>query len=80
MKTIEKIEITIKRQVKYFTCGKNELERINEGLQHRNIDADSVISITDGGDWVTVWYRVDDHRNYQTRHARATVNHCSLPH
>jgi hypothetical protein len=59
MKTIEKIEITIKRQVKYFTCGKNELERINEGLQHRNIDADSVISITDNGDWVTIWYKVD---------------------
>jgi hypothetical protein len=58
MKTIEKIEITNKRQVKYFTCGKNELERINEGLQNRNIDADSVISITDNGGWVTVWYRI----------------------
>lgn len=54
---MEKIEITIKKQVKYFTCGKNELERINEGLQNRNIDADSVISITDNGDWITVWYR-----------------------
>ena len=57
MKTMEKIEITIKKQVKYFTCDKNELERINEGLQNRNIDADSVISITDNGDWITVWYR-----------------------
>jgi len=64
MKTMEKIEITIKKQVKYFTCGKNVScpnttlnERINEGLQNRNIDADSVISITDNGDWVTVWYR-----------------------
>lgn len=57
MKTMEKIKITIKKQVKYFTCGKNELERINEGLQNRNIDADSVISITDNGDWITVWYR-----------------------
>lgn len=57
MKTTEKIEITIKKQVKFFTCGKNELERINEGLQNRNVDADSVISITDNGDWVTVWYR-----------------------
>jgi hypothetical protein len=59
MKTIEKIEITIKRQVKHFICGKNELERINEGLQNRNIDADSVISITDNGGYVTVWYRVN---------------------
>lgn len=57
MKTIDTIEITIKKQVKYFTCGKNELERINEGLQNRNIDADSVISMTDNGDWITVWYR-----------------------
>lgn len=57
MKTTEKIEITIKKQVKFFTCGKNELERINEGLQNRNVDADSVISITDNGDWVTVWYK-----------------------
>lgn len=57
MKTMMKIEITIKKQVKYFTCGKNELERINEGLQNRNIDADSVISITDNGDLITVWYR-----------------------
>jgi hypothetical protein len=30
--------------------------RINEGLSHRNIDADSVISITDNGESVTVWY------------------------
>lgn len=48
---------TIKKQLKYFTCGKNELERINDALQNRNIDADSVISITDNGDWVTIWYR-----------------------
>jgi hypothetical protein len=44
-------------QVKYFTCRKNELERINEGLQYRNIDADSVISITDNDDFVILWYR-----------------------
>jgi hypothetical protein len=56
MKTIKK---KIKRQVKYFTCGKNELEKINEGLQHRNIDADSVISITDSGECVNIWYRVE---------------------
>lgn len=59
MRTVEKVKIIIKRQVKYFTCGKNELERINEGLQHRNIDADSVISITNDGDCVTVWYKVN---------------------
>jgi hypothetical protein len=45
------------KQVKYFTCGKNDLERINEGLKLRNLDADSVISITDNGDSVTVWYK-----------------------
>ena len=44
-------------QVKFFTCYKNELERINEGLQNRNIDANSVISITDNGEEVIVWYR-----------------------
>lgn len=57
MKTKEKVEITIKKQVKFFGCGKHELERINEGLQNRNIDADSVISISDNGDQVIVWYR-----------------------
>lgn len=55
---MEKLKTTIKKQVEYFTCGKNELEKINEGLQHRNIDADSVISITDNGDCITVWYKV----------------------
>jgi hypothetical protein len=61
MEKIEKLEeITVQRQVKYFTCCKNELERINEGLQCRNIDANSIISITENENWVTVWYRVDD--------------------
>jgi hypothetical protein len=61
MEKIEKLEeITVKRQVKYFTCCKNELERINEGLQCRNIDANSIISITENENWVTVWYRVDE--------------------
>ena len=46
----------INKQVKYFYCIKTELDRINEGLQKRNINADSVISITDDGDVVIVWY------------------------
>jgi len=54
--SLDDIVINIKRQVEYFHC---ELERINEGLQNRNIDADSVISITDNGVWVSVWYRVN---------------------
>jgi hypothetical protein len=47
----------IENQVKHFTCRKIELERINEGLNHRKIDVKSVISITDNGDFVTVWYK-----------------------
>jgi len=67
MEKIEKLEeITVKRQVKYFTCCKNELERINEGLQCRNIDANSIISITENENWVTVWYRVDESKNSKT--------------
>jgi len=51
------MEQKIEKKVKCFTCLKYELERIDEGLNHRNLDADSVISITDNGDFVTVWYR-----------------------
>jgi hypothetical protein len=53
----EKIITTM--EVKYFVCYINEQvqERINEGLRQRNIDADSVISITDNSDYITVWYK-----------------------
>jgi hypothetical protein len=47
----------MEKQIKYFLCRVDELERINEGLQNRNIDADSVISITNSGDCVIVWYK-----------------------
>lgn len=43
------MEITIKRRIGYFTCEKNEFDRIDEGLQNRNVDADSIISIIDSG-------------------------------
>jgi hypothetical protein len=45
-------------EVKYFMCFKHELERINEGLILRGIDASSIISITDGGVEVVVWYKI----------------------
>jgi hypothetical protein len=48
----------MKQEIKYFTCSKKELERINEGLKIRNIDANSVISITTSDDLVTVWYKI----------------------
>ena len=51
------MEITIKKRIGYFTCGKNELERIDEGLQNRNIDADAIISIIDSGSFLTIFYR-----------------------
>jgi hypothetical protein len=44
-------------EIKHFMCFKHELERINEGLILRGIDASSVISITDNGDEVVVWYK-----------------------
>jgi hypothetical protein len=47
----------MKQEIKYFICFKHELERINEGLIQRNIDANSVITITDNGDSVFVWYK-----------------------
>ena len=53
------MEITIKKRIGYFTCGKNELERIDEGLQNRNIDADSIISIIDSGSFLTILYRYE---------------------
>lgn len=55
---METIKVTIKRRVDFFSCGKNELERINEGLQSRGIDSDSIINITDNGNFVTIWYRI----------------------
>jgi len=54
---MEKQENKIEKQVGYFKCGKNELERINEGLKFRNLNADSIISITDNIDHVTVYYK-----------------------
>lgn len=53
---MENIKITIKKQVKWFTC--IDIERINEGLQLRNIDADSIISIDNCGAYYMVWYKV----------------------
>lgn len=50
----------MKVTVKSFTCRKNELERINEGLQKRNIDANDIISITDNGSSVTIFYKHRD--------------------
>jgi hypothetical protein len=47
----------MEKEIKYFTCGKHELERINEGLKCRNVDTNSVVSITDNSDFVTVWYK-----------------------
>ena len=47
----------MEKQVGYFKCGKNELDRINEGLKSRNLNADSIISITDNIDHVTVYYK-----------------------
>lgn len=44
------------KQIKYFLCPIEEISRINEGLQIRNIDADSVISITNNGKYFIVWY------------------------
>lgn len=55
---METIKVTIKRQADFFMCSKNELERINEGLQSRGIDSDSIINIIDNGDFVTIWYRI----------------------
>jgi hypothetical protein len=46
------------KKIEYFSCLKSELERINVGLKARHIDADSVVSITDDGDFVTVWYKI----------------------
>ena len=50
-----------KKQVKYFI---GEFDRINEGLEHRNLDADAVINILelelgDNGqkETVLVYYR-----------------------
>jgi len=51
------MDVTIKKKVGYFTCGKNELERIDEGLQNRNIDAEAIISIIDSGSFLTILYR-----------------------
>lgn len=53
------MEITIKKRIGYFTCGKNELERIDEGLQNRDIDADAIISIIDSGSFLTLLYRYE---------------------
>ena len=39
---IKKIMNTKKKEVKYFI---GEFDRINEGLQNRNLDADAVINI-----------------------------------
>ena len=49
----------MKTEISYYITRKIELHRINEGLKNRCIDADSVISITDNGDSVTVWYKVN---------------------
>ena len=53
------MEITIKKRIGYVTCRKNELERIDEGLQNRNIDADAIISIIDSGSFLTIIYRYE---------------------
>jgi len=45
------------KELYYFTLGKLDMDRMNEGLRNRNIDADSVISIIDNGDYLTVWYK-----------------------
>jgi hypothetical protein len=47
----------MENQVGYFKCGKNELERLNEGLKSRNLSTDSILSITDNIDHVTVYYK-----------------------
>ena len=46
-----------KKKVKYFTCSKDEPNRINEGLENRGIDANSVINIEPNNQHLTVWYR-----------------------
>ena len=53
------MEIVIKKRIDYFTCGKNELHRIDEGLQNRNIDADAILSIIDSGSFLTILYRYE---------------------
>jgi hypothetical protein len=54
---MEKQENKKEKQVGYFICFKHELERLNEGLKSRNLNADSIISITDNIDYVTVYYK-----------------------
>jgi hypothetical protein len=56
----------MEQEVGYFMCFKHELERINEGLNLRNIDANSVISITDNGSEIIVWYNLKTNKMKQT--------------
>lgn len=44
-------------KIKYFICSNHELEKINERLIIRGLDASSVISINNNGDNVIVWYK-----------------------
>lgn len=46
------------KQIKYFCVNSDELYRINDGLEARNVPVDDVISITKDSNesWYTVWY------------------------
>ena len=47
------------RKIGRFIVDNNELNRVNEGLRERGLDADAVVSITASAsdDFVTVWFR-----------------------